>query len=144
MREKEHPLSAAEWGFDLWRAAMRWQRAIDAALRPLELTHTQYLVLAAAARAIREQGDAVAQVAIAESAELDRASVSILVGKLETRGLFDRDMDATDGRRWRVLLTHRGLTVLAKATSLVEATAVEMAPRRDRHRGARSGTRDTP
>jgi DNA-binding MarR family transcriptional regulator len=138
-------LSSAQRGFELWRAAMRWQRAIDAALRPLELTHTQYLVLAGAARAIRERGDAVAQLAIAESAELDRATTSILVRKLETRGLLDRGNDVTDGRRWRVILTQRGRSTLAKATSLVEATAADVAPRRDlaRHPVARSAARDT-
>jgi DNA-binding MarR family transcriptional regulator len=124
---------------------MRWQRAIDVALRPLDLTHTQYLVLASAAGAIREQGDAVTQNAIARSAELDRATISNLVRKLEARGLLDRGMDATDGRRWRVILTQRGQRMLEKATSLVEATAADVAPRHGLARGlaARPGTRVT-
>jgi MarR family transcriptional regulator, organic hydroperoxide resistance regulator len=123
--------SAAQWGFDLWRAAMRWQRAIDAALRPLELTHTQYLVLFSAARVIREHGDAVAQRAIAESAELDPATTSILVRKLEERGLLDRDINGVDGRSRRVILTRRGERMLEKATTLVEETAADVAPRGD-------------
>ena len=126
-------------GFALWQAAMRWQRAIDAALRPLGLTHTQYLVLASAARAIREQRDAVAQFAIAESAGLDSATTSILIRRLESRGLLDRDIDGTDGRRWRVLLTQRGRSTLEKATALVEATAAEVPPRCDLARRAPSG-----
>jgi MarR family transcriptional regulator, organic hydroperoxide resistance regulator len=126
---KTASLSAVQSGFALWRAAMRWQRAIDAALRPLELTHTQYLVLAGAASAIREQGDAVAQRAIAESAELDRATISVLVRKLEDRGLLDRGPHATDGRRWRVILTQRGRRLLEKATALVERAAADVAPR---------------
>ena len=125
---------------------MRWQRAVDTALRPLELTHTQYLVLASAARAIAERGDAVAQLAIAESAELDRATVSALVRKLEDRGLLDRGIDGEDGRRWRVTLTQRGRRMLEKATSRVEATAVDVAPRRDLTRllTARPKIRDSP
>jgi DNA-binding MarR family transcriptional regulator len=106
---------------------MRWQRAIDAALRPLRLTHTQYLVLASAARAIREERDAVAQSAIAQSAGLDRATTSTVVRALETRGLLDRGIDGVDGRRWRVILTQRGRNLLAKATSRVEAVASEAA-----------------
>jgi DNA-binding MarR family transcriptional regulator len=109
---------------------MRWQRAIDTALRPLGLTHTQYLVLASAARVIREQGDAVAQLAIAETAGLDSATTSTLIRKLESRGLLDRGLDATDGRRWRVRLTGRGRSMLEKATALVEAAATELGPRR--------------
>ena len=122
--------AATSRGFALWHAAMRWQRAIDAALQPLGLTHTQYLVLATADRVIREQGDAVAQLTIGESSGLDRATISALIRKLETRGLVDRGTDAIDGRRWRVILTRRGRTLLDKATPLVEATAMEVAPRR--------------
>jgi MarR family transcriptional regulator, organic hydroperoxide resistance regulator len=132
---------AAQQGFELWRAAMRWQRAVDAALRPLELTHTQYLVLASTARVIREKGDAVAQLAIAESAELDCATISTLVRKLETHGLLDRDIDAIDGRRWRVVLTQRGRTVLEKATERVDAVAADVAPRRDLARRLGGGAR---
>ncbi len=109
---------------------MRWQRAIDAALRPLGLTHTQYLVLASAARAIREQGDAVAQFAVAESAGLDSATTSNVVRKLESRGLLDRNIDAADGRRWRVMLTPRGRSLLEKATSRVDETATKEQPHR--------------
>ena len=110
---------------------MRWQRAVDAALRPLGLTHTQYLVLASAAAAISEQGDdAVPQHAIAESAELDRVTTSVLVRKLEARGLLDRGNDATDGRKWRVMLTQRGQSTLKKASLLVEAIAADVVPRR--------------
>jgi DNA-binding MarR family transcriptional regulator len=123
-------LPAVQRGFDLWRAAMRWQRAIDAALRPLDLTHTQYLVLASAARAMREQRDAVSQTSVAEAAELDRVTTSILVRKLEARGLFDRGNDATDTRKWRVILTQRGERMLEKATALVEAMAADLAPGR--------------
>jgi DNA-binding MarR family transcriptional regulator len=79
---------------------------------------------------IRDQGDAVAQFAIAESAGLDRATTSTLIRKLELRGLLDRSSDETDGRRWRVMLTQRGRSMLEKATALVEATATEVAPRR--------------
>jgi hypothetical protein len=33
-------------GFLLWRATLRWQREVAAALRPLGLTHPQFVVLA--------------------------------------------------------------------------------------------------
>ena len=121
--------SAVVRGFALWHAAMRWQRAIDAALRPLELTHTQYLVLVSTARAIREQGDAVAQSAIAERAGLDQATTSTLIRKLDSRGLLDRGIDGVDGRRWRVILTQRGQRTLDRATALVEAAASQALPR---------------
>ncbi len=122
-------------GFALWQAAMRWQRAIDVALRPLGLTHTQYLVLVSAARAIREEGDAVGQFAIAEAAGLDTATTSALMRKLGSRGLVDRGIDGLDGRRWRVFLTTRGQKTLEKATLLAEAAAMELASPSDSLRG---------
>ena len=106
---------------------MRWQRAVDAALRPLKLTHTQFLLLASAARAIRQQGDAVTQAAIAAAAGLDRATVSNLVHKLETRGLIDRDAHESDARKMRVQITQRGRKILEKATSLIGATVGDLA-----------------
>jgi DNA-binding MarR family transcriptional regulator len=109
---------------------MRWQRAVDAALRPLDLTHTQYLVLASTADAIEDnEQDAVAQLAIAEKAGLDAATVSTLVRKLEERGFVDRGPDGVDSRRWRVILTGSGKKALNKATLLVEAAAASL-PRR--------------
>ena len=129
---------AATRGFALWQAAMRWQRAVDTALRPRQLTHTQYLVLATAARAVAEQGDAIAQLVIARSAGLDRATTSTLVQKLETRGLVERSVDGADARKWRVTLTRRGWAELEKATALVEAAAKKAAPGRgfNRHLAA--------
>lgn len=123
---------------------MRWQRTIDAALRPLGLTHTQYLVLASAASVVREHGDAVAQLAIAESAGLDNATISTLVRKLEGRGLLDRSADTSDRRRWRVMLTPRGKNLLQKAASLVDEAAAGLAPRRDPAEGhvGRRGNRN--
>lgn len=44
---------------------MRWQRSVDAALRPLGLTHSRYLVLSATAELQRETKDAVSQREIA-------------------------------------------------------------------------------
>src|SRR4051812_25420869 len=37
--------AGASPGFLLWRVTQRWQRVIAAALRPLELTHAQFVLL---------------------------------------------------------------------------------------------------
>jgi MarR family transcriptional regulator, organic hydroperoxide resistance regulator len=112
---------------------MRWQRAVDAALRPLGLTHTQYLVLASVARAIRGQDDdAVAHGAIGDAAGLDPATICMVVRTLDKRGLVDRSNDGLDARRWRVMITHRGWSMLAKASVLVDATAAEVLDREKR------------
>jgi DNA-binding MarR family transcriptional regulator len=110
-------------GFSRWRAAMRWQRELDRALAAHDLTHTQYLVLWAAAGAARAARDAVPQRAIAEAAGLDAATTSQIVRKLEERGLFDRRPTLGDARAWRVLVTRSGMQLLRRATPLVRAAA---------------------
>ncbi len=106
--ERTKMRAATERGFDAWRAAMRWQRSVDQALRPLGLTHTRFLVLSAAAQACHEQKDAVAQVLIAERAGLDAATTSGIARRLERDGLIDRGPDGVDARHWRGLRSRRG------------------------------------
>jgi DNA-binding MarR family transcriptional regulator len=114
-----------EDGFDLWRRAMRWQRAVDAALQPLGLTHTRYLLLSAVDRVQRSTGDAVMQRAAAEAAGLDTATTCNLIRVLDERGWVNRGPDGLDARRVRVIVTAAGRRLLARAGSLVEASAAE-------------------
>jgi DNA-binding MarR family transcriptional regulator len=99
---------------------MRWQRAVDATLAPLELTHTQYLVLSTA-RQLVDGADAVTQRAIAVEAGLDEATTSNLVRALTERGFLDRGPALGDKRAWRVIPTQSGRQVVRQATSRIEA-----------------------
>jgi DNA-binding MarR family transcriptional regulator len=110
-------------GFALWREAMRWQRAIDEALAHLELTHTQYLVLASAAVAHREAGEGVLQREIAHVAGLDEATTSRIAAALGRRGLLDRGEAFGDRRAWSILVPNAGHKLLARANPLVRAAA---------------------
>jgi len=102
---------------------MRWQRAVDLALREHELTHTQYLVLASTLLLTESLQDAVPQQAIAEHAGLDKATTSRLTGALAERGLLDRSPTLGDARAWRVIVTVRGRALLVRATRDVELAA---------------------
>jgi hypothetical protein len=42
----DHRHRAGSPGLLLWRATLRWQRRIVAALKPLGLTHVQFVLLA--------------------------------------------------------------------------------------------------
>jgi DNA-binding MarR family transcriptional regulator len=110
-------------GFDLWREAMRWQRAVDAALAPLELTHTQFLVLTAATACVALDKDAVLQRKIAGAAGLDEATTSRVVRTLSRRGLLDRGATFGDKRAWRILVTPRGKQLETMAERKVRAVA---------------------
>lgn len=102
---------------------MRWQRAIDAVLRPQGMTHARYLVLTAAEQATRDLGDAVAQRSIAARAGLDEVTTSRIARCLEEQGLLDRGPDGVDARTGRVIVTRRGRDLLRRARPRVDAVA---------------------
>jgi DNA-binding MarR family transcriptional regulator len=103
---------------------MRWQRAVDRALAPLDLTHSQYWVLQTT-RYLQEEvhNDAVSQQQIADAAQLDKATTSYLCRKLEAKGLLDRGDTHDDRRAWRVIVTSKARRLLAKAGPMVAQLA---------------------
>ena len=110
-------------GFALWREAMRWQRTIDAALRPLGLTHTRFLVLDTTALLEQEMNDAVSQREIAQRCELDESTVSNLARRLTEDGLLDRGPNGVDARAWRVIVSPSGHRVLRRARAAVDTVS---------------------
>jgi DNA-binding MarR family transcriptional regulator len=123
---------AALAGYARWRDAMQWQRAVDRALRPLGLTHTQLLVLSAldAACAREDETEGVSQAAVAKEAGLDPATTSAVLRTLERRGLTGRDVPFDDRRSWCVAVTSRGERVLQSAATLAEEASASVARRR--------------
>jgi DNA-binding MarR family transcriptional regulator len=113
-------------GFELWRAAMRWQRAVDRALAPLDLTHTQFLLLTTADSCVSENGDAVAQRTVATAAGLDEATTSRVMRTLSDRGLVDRGPTFGDQRQFRLLVTSEGRQLLKIARPEVQAVERQM------------------
>ena len=121
---------------------MRWQRAVNRALRPLRLTHTQLLVLHATERAGVEHGRGASHAVIAREAGLDRATTGAVLRALEARDFVDAE-PASGGNAWEVSLTSEGLRALRSAAPLVEsaietladATNEESTPRRRARRG---------
>ncbi|HET9930860.1 MAG TPA: MarR family transcriptional regulator [Polyangiaceae bacterium] len=103
-------------------AAWRWRREVELALRPLDLTFTQWLVLDATASAISELEDdhAVSQREVAEFCELDPMTVSQVMTTLALRGLVDRGPSAT-GRSYRIILSASGRRTLQSAASHIKA-----------------------
>ena len=112
-------------GFALWREAMRWQRGVNAALRSVGLTHSQFLVLSSLERVCSQEGDAVSQRQVAREAGLDDATTSSVLSALEKRSLIDRAPADCDGRSWRVVVTTGGARMLRRTSPLVATAAVE-------------------
>lgn len=114
----EAPLSL---GFLLWHATLRWQRMLAAALRPLDLTHVQFVLLAVLWWFVTVRGERPSQRALAEQAGTDAMMTSQVLRALERKGLVVREPDPNDARARQLDLTRAGRRLARKAIDVVEA-----------------------
>jgi DNA-binding MarR family transcriptional regulator len=111
-------------GFLLWHATLRWQRAIAAALEPLDLTHVQFVLLACAWW-LNERGEEPNQLGLARQAGTDVKMTSQVVRSLERKGLLARAVDPADTRARRLTVTPRGAELAPRAIAAVERVDAE-------------------
>jgi len=111
-------------GFLLWRATLRWQRLVAAALSTLDLTHVQFVLLACAWW-LNQQGEELNQLAVARQAGTDVKMTSQVLRTLEDKGLIERHTDAGDTRAKRVRVTARGAELAPRAIAAVERADAE-------------------
>jgi DNA-binding MarR family transcriptional regulator len=111
-------------GFLLWQVMLRWQRQINAALSPLQLTHAQFVILACTWW-LGRQGESPNQLRIAQQAATDVKMTSEIVRKLETRGLVARTVDGTDSRAKTVRTTREGAALARRSIGVVERVDAE-------------------
>jgi DNA-binding MarR family transcriptional regulator len=112
-------------GFLLWRVTLRWQRAMVAALRPLGLTHVQFVLLASTWWLTQVAGAKPTQRRLAEHAATDPMMTSQVLRTLEGRGLVTRQVDPDDSRALRLGVTEPGAQLALKAIRVVEAADAE-------------------
>lgn len=112
--------AGASPGFLLWRVTQRWQRGIAAALRPLDLTHAQFVLLMSTAWLARD-GVLPSQREVAGNAEADPMMTSQVLRALERRGLVTRAADDADARVKRLAVTPAGKRLVKRAQAAVEA-----------------------
>ncbi|WP_163507459.1 MarR family winged helix-turn-helix transcriptional regulator [Fodinicola acaciae] len=115
MTEESGPLLSP--GFWLHHAALVWRAELDARLRPLGLTPTQFMLLASAGWLEHTSGPPTQQ-AVAEQAGADRMMTSKIVRALEERDLLVRRQDSGDARAVRLSLTATGRALVRKATAI--------------------------
>lgn len=111
-------------GYLLGQLTMLWQRRQKKVLDPLDLTHTQFVLMAALAWLSREN-DAVTQVDIARQSNADRMMVSKVLRTLEEKKFITRQEHEKDTRAKTIRLTTSGEIVLQKALKEVESTDLE-------------------
>ena len=103
----------------VWRLATRWRVAVDRALAPLDLTHAQYVLLAAL-YGLERAGRQPSQRELADETGLEALYVSKLARTLETKGLVTRRRDPHDTRAVRLTLTSPGRAGVRSAMQTVQ------------------------
>jgi len=106
-------------GYLLGQLTMLWQRKLKRVLDPLDLTQTQFVLLAALGW-LSKKNNSVTQVDIANQSNADRMMVSKVLRTLEEKGFITRHEHETDTRAKIIRLTNTGETVLQKAIIEVE------------------------
>lgn len=106
-------------GLLLWRVTNRWQAAQRAALKPLGLTHVQFVLLASLVW-LDVEGP-VTQKQLADHAVADPMMTSQVLRALEGLGLVTRRPHPLDGRARALAATEAGRELANRAVAVVEA-----------------------
>lgn len=105
--------------FALYSASLAMTKLYKPLLEPLGLTYPQYLVLLVLwehAAPPEDAGPTVTEVG--RRLSLDSGTLTPLLKRLEAAGLLQRQRDATDERRVRLLLTEAGRALHTQAAAI--------------------------
>jgi DNA-binding MarR family transcriptional regulator len=105
-------------GFVLWRVMHRYQRAVERALAPHDLTHLQFTTLAMVGWMCRS-GKPATQAELARRADIHPMQISLMLKALEAKCMISREASAKDSRTRLVRLTPIGLEALRAAFPIV-------------------------
>src|SRR3989338_5589068 len=100
-------------GYLLWHVSSSWRSSIEKTLKPLKLTHPQFVVLATTSWLTRK-GDHVNQIDISKSTGLDPNTTSQVLRSLEIKNFIKRTLSINE-RSKNPFLTDLGFKVLKKA-----------------------------
>jgi DNA-binding MarR family transcriptional regulator len=112
-------------GFLLWHVTLRWQREVAAALKPLGLTHVQFVLLASTWW-LNTHAQQPNQAVLSAHAGVDEKMTSQVIRKLEQKGLITRAVDTADTRARRLVITKAGSALAPLAIEAVEAVDVAL------------------
>jgi DNA-binding MarR family transcriptional regulator len=105
-------------GYLLWHVSLAWRTSIETILKPLDLTHPQFVVLAVTAWLTRK-GDHINQLDVSKASGLDPNTTSQVLRTLEAKNFIERKRTLNE-RSKNPSLTTKGSKVIAKALPAVE------------------------
>jgi DNA-binding MarR family transcriptional regulator len=106
-------------GLMLWRVTHAWQATQRAALRPYDLTHVQFVLLASLTW-LRSDGPVI-QRDLARHAGTDQMMTSQVLRALEAKGLVRREPHPSDSRARSLAVTEEGARLANAAVVAIEA-----------------------
>lgn len=106
-------------GFLLWQVSTKWRREVEAALKTLNLTHPQFVLLASLGWLTRHHTD-VTQIELARHCKTDVNMTSQVLRSLEQKGYIERHRREGDERSKLPKLTKKGSMLVKQAIPLVE------------------------
>src|SRR5262245_55390835 len=118
-----HPAPEQSLGFLLWRVSTKWRSSIENILKPIDLTHPQFVILETVGWLTKTGGQA-SQAEIGRQAGLDPNTTSQILRGLEAKNLIARKR-SPDERSKFPTLTIIGIESLAKALPAVESADAE-------------------
>jgi DNA-binding MarR family transcriptional regulator len=116
-------------GYRLKLALQAWTRYLDAALRPLGVTHLQAFALATI-ELLCERGETPSQVRVAGYMQLDVMMISKILRVLEERGYIKRCPHPDDPRANALYATAAGRALVRATSPAVRAAHSEFFDRR--------------
>jgi DNA-binding MarR family transcriptional regulator len=111
-------------GLLLWQVTNLWQRRQRAALKEMDLTHVQFVLLASLAW-LSQNAEPVTQARVAEHAKTDAVMTSEVLRTLQRKGLVERRPHPEDTRAKSLKPTPKGTEFVRRAVKLVEQTDQE-------------------
>lgn len=106
-------------GLLFWKTSVLWQRKIKEVLQPLDLTHTQFVILAVVEE-LSETIDEITQKMISDFSMIDVMTVSSTIRLLEKKKYICRLASENDTRAYSISNTKIGNERLQEAVKRVE------------------------
>lgn len=107
-------------GFVLWRITSRYQREMDAALAPVDLSNLQFVTLALVGW-FERSGSAATQIELSRFGGIHPMQLSQMLKTLETKQFITRKRDEKDSRAKQANLTRSGFNTLRGALPIAVA-----------------------
>lgn len=119
MKYSRFHVANESYGLLFWQVFTLWQRKIKESLRPYDLTHTQYVILAVT-QELNDRNTEVTQKEISDFSMIDVMTVSKTLRLLENKNLIIRENHSSDTRAKRIKNTVAGEEMLQTVSPIIE------------------------